>query len=57
MNQLIDVFAKQGAVIAATKDFHSLHHCSFSPNGGAFPPHCIQGAKGSEVWAARRLHV
>ena len=23
-----------------------MHHCSFTPNGGSFPPHCIQGTKG-----------
>lgn len=54
--QLIDVFAAKGCPIVATKDCHSVHHCSFTPNGGAFPPHCIQGTKGYDVCFPGSVH-
>lgn len=40
------------ALIIATRDYHPKDHCSFNtqtgPGGlGPFPPHCVQGTKGS----------
>ena len=57
---LIDAFAEKKCTIVASRDCHSLHHCSFTTNGGAFPPHCVQGTKGFEfhpVIAAKLMEV
>jgi len=44
---LIAACAAAGGKVIATRDYHPKNHCSFSTNGGAFPPHCIQGTAGS----------
>lgn len=44
---LIEKFTKAGATVIATRDYHPRNHCSFSTHGGPFPPHCIQGSRGS----------
>lgn len=45
--RLIHSFASKGATVIATRDYHPVDHCSFNSHGGPFPPHCIQGTKGS----------
>lgn len=30
-------------------DSHPNNHCSFSENGGIWPPHCVAGTRGSQV--------
>ena len=61
ITKLIDDAVAKKAVVYATRDYHPLDHCSFSTNGGPFPPHCIQGSTGSflckEVAAALQPHV
>lgn len=50
---IIDMIKKAAdakALIVATRDYHPIDHCSFSDNGGHFPPHCIQGSKGSKLF-------
>lgn len=44
---LIKKASAGNAMIIATRDYHSKDHCSFMTNDGPFPPHCIQGTKGS----------
>ena len=36
--------------IIVTQDAHPTNHCSFVENGGVFPPHCVQGTEGKEVY-------
>ena len=36
--------------IIVTQDAHPANHCSFKEQGGAFPPHCVQGTEGMEVY-------
>lgn len=38
--------------IAVTQDFHPADHSSFVDNGGTWPPHCVQGTEGVEVYPA-----
>ena len=38
--------------IVITQDFHPTSHCSFVEQGGVFPPHCVQGTEGMEVYPA-----
>ena len=38
--------------IIITQDAHPANHCSFVDNGGVFPPHCVQGTDGMNVYPA-----
>ena len=38
--------------VIITQDAHPANHCSFVDNGGVFPPHCVEGTKGMEVYPA-----
>lgn len=38
--------------IAITQDFHPTDHSSFVENGGTWPPHCMQGTEGVNVYPA-----
>jgi len=38
--------------IIVTQDAHPANHCSFKDNGGVFPPHCVQGTEGMNVYPA-----
>lgn len=46
LNRYIQAFVSAGAPIFATRDWHPPHHCSFKPQGGPWPVHCIQGTAG-----------
>ncbi|CAE8608057.1 unnamed protein product [Polarella glacialis] len=48
--ELAEYFASKGAVVAACRDYHPDDHCSFIPNGGDFPQHCVQGSIGSHFY-------
>jgi len=48
--RLMELFAAHGATVIPTRDYHPDDHCSFIPNGGHFPPHCIQGSEGSKFY-------
>ena len=34
--------------VVATRDWHPVHHVSFSEQGGPWPVHCVQDTKGAE---------
>ena len=36
--------------VVVTQDAHPENHCSFVEQGGLFPPHCVQGTKGMDVY-------
>jgi len=36
--------------IIVTQDAHPKDHCSFVDQGGVFPPHCVQGTEGMDVY-------
>ncbi|MBQ3709389.1 MAG: isochorismatase family protein [Bacteroidales bacterium] len=36
--------------VIVTQDAHPTNHCSFVDNGGVFPPHCVQGTEGMNVY-------
>ena len=38
--------------IIVTQDVHPKDHCSFVEQGGVFPPHCVQGTEGVNVYPA-----
>ena len=36
--------------VIVTQDAHPANHCSFEKNGGVFPPHCVEGTEGMNVY-------
>ena len=38
--------------IIVTQDAHPKNHCSFVEQGGVFPPHCVEGTEGMDVYPA-----
>jgi nicotinamidase/pyrazinamidase len=48
LNRYIDLFRERNLPIFATRDWHPANHCSFVAQGGAWPPHCVQGSPGAE---------
>src|SRR5262249_10796138 len=41
--------------ILATRDWHPPNHCSFRPQGGPWPVHCVVGTKGAAFPSSLRL--
>jgi nicotinamidase/pyrazinamidase len=48
LNRYIELFQSRGLPVFATRDWHPGDHCSFQPQGGPWPPHCISGTRGAE---------
>ena len=48
---LIAAGAAAGGTIIMTRDYHPHDHASFNTQGGPFPPHCLQGSRGSRLQA------
>lgn len=42
-------FAEAGLAVVASRDWHPANHCSFEPQGGQWPPHCVAGSAGAEL--------
>jgi len=55
LNRWIERFEQAGAPVFATRDWHPADHCSFKPQGGPWPPHCIAGTPGAAFAAGLRL--
>ncbi|MDT7043113.1 bifunctional nicotinamidase/pyrazinamidase [Candidatus Nitronereus thalassa] len=47
-NACIQFFSREAFPIIATRDWHPENHCSFQAQGGPWPPHCVQGSRGSQ---------
>jgi len=50
LNRAIKAFTEAGLPVFFTRDWHPLNHISFKTRGGPWPPHCVQGTKGSEFY-------
>jgi nicotinamidase/pyrazinamidase len=37
-------------LVIATRDWHPADHASFKEQGGPWPPHCVQGTEGAELY-------
>jgi len=48
LNEWLVAAKKTGIPVYASYDWHPPTHPSFSSEGGAWPPHCIQGTKGAD---------
>lgn len=49
-NALISDHCTDYSWVIITQDMHPENHCSFVEQGGTFPPHCVKGTKGAEVY-------
>ncbi|MDO4512186.1 MAG: isochorismatase family protein [Bacteroidales bacterium] len=38
------------ALMVVTSDWHPYDHCSFAPNGGPWPVHCVQNSEGAATY-------
>lgn len=47
LTNYINRFQTQGLPIFLTRDWHPADHCSFQPQGGPWPIHCVAGSLGS----------
>ena len=48
--RLADNAWKDYGWIIVKQDAHPKNHCSFVEQGGVFPPHCVQGTEGMNVY-------
>lgn len=48
---LLTAGAAAGATVVLTRTYHPHDHASFRSQGGPFPPHCLQGGRGSKLAA------
>lgn len=55
LNRAIALFREHALPIVATRDWHPINHCSFTQQGGIWPPHCIAGSEGAEFAATLDL--
>lgn len=44
--------ATRAPLVVATRDFHPADHCSFTAQGGPWPPHCVIGTPGAALHPA-----
>jgi nicotinamidase/pyrazinamidase len=47
LNRYVAAARNANVPIFASRDWHPADHCSFKPQGGIWPPHCIAGAPGA----------
>jgi len=48
LNRYIALFEQRELPVFASRDWHTPDHCSFKPQGGAWPPHCVANSPGAE---------
>ena len=51
-NIITFINANPSARVFYSADNHSIHHCSYIPNGGTWPVHCQAGTHGAELHAS-----
>lgn len=55
VNDYVERFESRGLTIVFSRDWHPVDHCSFTSQGGTWPPHCVQGSAGGEFAASIRI--
>jgi nicotinamidase/pyrazinamidase len=55
LNQWIETFSRKQLPVYASRDWHPLTHMSFKPQGGLWPPHCVQDTPGAGFHPDLRL--
>jgi nicotinamidase/pyrazinamidase len=52
VNTALERFTERGLPIFVTRDWHPPNHCSFEAQGGDWPPHCVMGTGGADLYPA-----
>lgn len=55
LNRYAEQFARHGAPVFASRDWHPARTRHFQAGGGAWPPHCVQDTGGAEFHPGLRL--
>lgn len=55
LNAQIARFTAMGLPVFATRDWHPADHCSFQPQGGPWPIHCVTETAGAQFATALQL--
>jgi nicotinamidase/pyrazinamidase len=55
LNRYGERFAARGAAVFASRDWHPAQTTHFAPQGGAWPPHCVQDTAGAALHPALQL--
>lgn len=55
LNRYMALFRHHGLPIYASRDWHPIRHCSFTAQGGPWPPHCVAGTSGAAFPTALAL--
>lgn len=55
INALVALYHGRGLPIYASRDWHPDDHCSFTAQGGPWPPHCVAQTEGAAFSQALRL--
>jgi nicotinamidase/pyrazinamidase len=55
INALIGLYHGRGLPIYASRDWHPTDHCSFTAQGGPWPPHCVAASEGALFSEALQL--
>jgi nicotinamidase/pyrazinamidase len=55
IDRIVGLFARLGLPVIASRDWHPPDHCSFRPQGGPWPVHCVAGGDGARF--AERLRL
>lgn len=55
LNEWADAAVRAGARVYASRDWHPGDHLSFAPEGGPWPPHCVQDTAGAAFHPDLRL--
>lgn len=55
LNEYIEIFKNAHSLIVAARDWHPINHVSFIPNGGRWPPHCVQDTEGANFSSMLKL--
>ncbi|MCC5861173.1 MAG: nicotinamidase [Gammaproteobacteria bacterium] len=55
LNRAIAEATAAGALVVASRDWHPVAHCSFAPQGGPWPEHCVQDTPGAAFHTALAL--
>lgn len=48
LNRYIEMARREGLPVFASRDWHPERHCSFKPQGGPWPPHCVADTTGAQ---------
>lgn len=55
VNALAALYQARGLPVYASRDWHPADHCSFTAQGGPWPPHCVAASEGAAFSGALRL--